>query len=123
MNNAIHQYRTVTDVTKGLAEWLVTDIQQVLQKHDRYTMALSGGNTPKSFYELLAKEYASQINWSGVHVFFDDERYVPFADERNNGAMVNKALLQHINLPPDQVHFMKTDVQGWRKRGGGFGRP
>lgn len=110
MNNAIHQYRTISEVNKGLAEWLVTDIQQVLHNQDRYTMALSGGSTPKSFYELLAKDYALKIDWSRVHVFFDDERYVPFDDERNNAAMVDKALLQHINLSAGQVHFMQTDV-------------
>ena len=110
MNNAIHQYRTVSEVNKGLAEWLVTDIEQVLHNQDRYTMALSGGSTPKSFYELLAKEYASKIDWAKVHVFFDDERYVPFTDERNNAAMVDRALLQHINIPAGQVHYMQTDV-------------
>lgn len=110
MNNAIHQYRTVSEVNKGLAEWLVTDIEQVLHNQDRYTMALSGGSTPKSFYELLAKEYASKIDWAKVHLFFDDERYVPFTDERNNAAMVDRALLQHINIPAGQVHYMQTDV-------------
>ncbi len=110
MNNAIHQYRTVSEVNRGLAEWLVTDIQQVLHNQDRYTIALSGGSTPKSFYELLAKEYASKIDWSRVHVFFDDERYVPFDDERNNAAMVDRTLLQHINIPAGQVHFMQTNV-------------
>ena len=110
MNNSIHQYRNIIEVNKGLAEWLVQDIQKVLLQQDRYTIALSGGSTPKSFYELLAKNYADKIDWTKVHVFFDDERYVPFTDERNNAAMVHKALLQHVNIPAGQVHNMQTDV-------------
>ena len=45
-----------------------------------------------------------------MHVFFDDERYVPFTDERNNAAMVHRALIQHVNIPASQVHNMQTDV-------------
>lgn len=110
MNNGIHQYRNVSEVNKALAEWLVKDIQQVLLQNDKYTIALSGGSTPKSFYELLAKEYADKIDWLKVHVFFDDERYVPFTDERNNAAMVYRALLQHVKIPAYQVHNMQTNT-------------
>ena len=110
MNNSIHQYRNIIEVNKALAEWLVNDIQKVLLQQDRYSIALSGGSTPKSFYELLAKDYADKIDWIKVHVFFDDERYVPFTDERNNAAMVHRALIQHVNIPASQVHNMQTDV-------------
>lgn len=110
MNNSIHQYRNIIEVNKALAEWLVNDIQKVLLQQDRYSIALSGGSTPKSFYELLAKDYADKIDWTKVHVFFDDERYVPFTDERNNAAMVHRALIQHVNIPASQVHNMQTDV-------------
>ena len=110
MNNDIHQYRNVREVNESLAEWLVKDIQQVLLQQDKYTIALSGGSTPKSFYELLAKGYSDKIDWLKVHVFFDDERYVPFTDERNNAAMVHRAVLQHVNIPANQVHNMQTDT-------------
>ena len=110
MNNSIHQYRSIIEVNKALAEWLVKDVQKVLLQQNRYSIALSGGSTPKSFYELLAKDYADKIDWTKVHVFFDDERYVPFTDERNNAAMVHQALIQHVNIPASQVHNMQTDV-------------
>ena len=110
MNNSIHQYRNIIEVNKALAEWLVKDVQKVLLQQNRYSIALSGGSTPKSFYELLAKDYADKIDWTKVHVFFDDERYVPFTDERNNAAMVHRALIQHVNIPASQVHNMQTDV-------------
>ncbi len=110
MNNSIHQYRSIIEVNKALAEWLVKDVQKVLLQQNRYSIALSGGSTPKSFYELLAKDYADKIDWTKVHVFFDDERYVPFTDERNNAAMVQQALIQHVNIPASQVHNMQTDV-------------
>ncbi len=110
MSGVIKQYTDVKLVNTALAEWLVNDVEQTLLTGDRYTMALSGGNTPKGFYELLASDYANKIDWQKVHIFFDDERYVPFSDERNNAAMVYKALLNKVDVPAEQVHIMQTDV-------------
>ncbi len=51
-------------------------------------MVLSGGRTPKILYEKLASEkYKNKIDWQRIHVFWGDERVVPFNDERNNAKM------------------------------------
>lgn len=110
MNNSIKVFSNVAEVNKALAEWMVKDIHETLSTEGRYTMALSGGSTPKQLYELLANEYSQQIDWQKVHIFFDDERYVPFTDERNNAAMISRALLNKINIPREQVHIMQTDI-------------
>lgn len=92
-----------------MADWITNDIKTTLRKTDRYTLALSGGNTPKSLYHLLTQTpYKEKINWSKIHIFFGDERYVPFEDDRNNGKMANDILLRYVPIPEKQIHFMNT---------------
>ncbi len=82
-----------------------------IQTRDRFTVALSGGSTPKGLYALLASpEWKSQVDWSKVHIFFGDERMVPAADSKSNYRMANEALLSHIDVPPQNVHRVITET-------------
>ena len=75
-----------------------------------FTVALSGGSTPKRLYEILAGgSYAKRFPWDRVQLFFGDERFVPPADESSNYKMANLALLSHVPVPPNSVHRMPTD--------------
>lgn len=105
-----HIHADIGQLNKALAGWLTDHIRSTLLKQDRYTIALSGGNTPKAFYQLLASDYSDKIDWQKLHIFFDDERYVPFNDERNNAKMVYESLLNKVNIPAEQIHVMRTDV-------------
>ena len=106
----LHIYPDIKELNAALAEWICNDIQQTLAVHERYTIALSGGSTPKALYQLLAAEYHDRIDWQKVVVFFDDERYVPFEDERNNARMAFESLLNKVNIPAGQVHVMQTNI-------------
>ncbi len=91
------------------ADWLVQYITDVLQNQDRFTIALSGGSTPKKLYQLLASvPYKNQIDWPSLHFFWGDERFVPFDDERNNAKMAYNELLDHVPVNKKQVHIMQT---------------
>lgn len=74
----------------------------------RFTLVLSGGETPRGAYELLAARYAQDIPWDRTEVFFSDERFVPPADARNNYAMARAALLSRVPLPAERVHPIPT---------------
>lgn len=94
----------------AVADWMVEYISETLQKQDRFTLVLSGGSTPKKLHELLTTEaYLRKIDWSKVHIFFGDERFVPFNDERNNAKMAFDTLLDHVPVAKDHVHIMKTE--------------
>lgn len=94
-----------------VAEWMVGCIDETLQKQDRFTIALSGGNTPKKLNLLLASdEFKDRIDWEKCHVFWGDERYVPFSDDRNNAKMAFDTLLDHVPVPKAQIHIMRTDI-------------
>jgi 6-phosphogluconolactonase len=70
-----------------------------------FTVALSGGSTPRGVYELLAgEEFREGIDWPNVHVFFGDERMVPADRAESNYRMANEALLARVPIPPENVH-------------------
>lgn len=101
-----------TDLAKAAADFIAKRIKTVLKTQDRFTIALSGGSTPKALHELLAKSpYAEQIPWLQLHVFWGDERYVPIDDEQSNAGMAYDTLLGHVFTPEDQIHVWRTDLE------------
>jgi 6-phosphogluconolactonase len=103
--------KNIEDQSQQVAEWMVDDIRKTLQLQDRFTIALSGGSTPKKLHLLLASDqFKNRIDWQKVHVFWGDERYVPFNDDRNNAKMAFDTLLDHVPVPRSQIHIMRTDI-------------
>lgn len=81
--------------------------REALAKNNSFTLALSGGSTPKRLYELLAKqneELALQLPWEQTHFFWTDERPVGPDHPDSNYRMTNDALLRHVELPNGNVH-------------------
>ena len=101
--------KTVDELSEKVAGWLVEQVNEVLKKKDRFTIALAGGNTPKKLYSLLASDrYKDKIDWNRMHFFFGDERFVPFDDERNNAKMAHLALLDRVPVNPKNIHVIQT---------------
>lgn len=87
---------------------LVRDrIQDVIAKQERCTLALAGGSTPKPLYALLSK---CDIDWSKLHIFWGDERYVPSDHPDSNEGMARKAWLDHVAIPSENIHPMPTSM-------------
>jgi 6-phosphogluconolactonase len=102
---------TPTEVSKALADWITSYIEETLDNQDRFTFVLTGGGSPKELYTLLASApYKTRIDWSKVHLFWGDERAVPFDDDRNNAKMTFETLINHVPVPPDQVHVIQTEL-------------
>ena len=77
----------------------------------RFTVALSGGSTPRPLFELLAAEpLRSRIDWSHLFVFWSDERCVPPDQPESNYGMAEMALLHHVPVPASQVHRMRGEL-------------
>jgi 6-phosphogluconolactonase len=74
----------------------------------RFTVALSGGSTPKSLYSLLAAQHAA-FDWEHTFLFFGDERHVPPDHPDSNYRMVNEALLTKISIPAENVFRVKAE--------------
>jgi 6-phosphogluconolactonase len=107
----LHISKDIEALSRSFADWLVIYIKEVLSKQDRFTIALSGGSTPKKLYQLLTSDtYKDQIAWKKLHFFWGDERFVPFGDNRNNAKMAFEELLDHVPVVKEQIHIMQTDI-------------
>ncbi|HEY9776747.1 MAG TPA: 6-phosphogluconolactonase [Planktothrix sp.] len=87
-----------------LAERICVLAKEAINARNQFTIALSGGTTPKALYELLATpEYSGRINWEKVLVFLGDERCVPHNHPDSNFGMAKAAWLSKVNIPPSNV--------------------
>jgi len=107
----LHEYKDAEALSVDAARWIANLITTTLKTKDRFTIALSGGSTPKRLHELLAQApYKETLDWSSLHVFWGDERAVPFEDSRNNAKMAYDTLLDFVPVPASQIHVMRTDI-------------
>ena len=107
----LHIQKDPQAVAIALAEWITQTIEDALQKQNRFTWVLTGGNSPKALYEMLAASpYKERIAWNRLHIFWGDERAMPFSDNRNNAKMTYEHLLNKVPVIPEQVHVIRTDI-------------
>ncbi len=93
----------------AVIQFILDVISETLTEKNYCTISLSGGNTPRGIYERLAKEGVKRgIDWSTIQLFWGDERAVPHDDSDSNYKMVREALLDHINIPEDQIFPIPT---------------
>jgi 6-phosphogluconolactonase len=95
------------------AEWFVTLAQQAGEvEGNRFTVALSGGETPRRLYTLLASSaYATQVLWEHVHLFWSDERHVPPDHPESNYRMTYETLLSRVPVPPENVYRVRAELR------------
>ncbi len=107
----LHIYKDAGELSQAVAQWITDMIGETLKSRDRFTIALSGGSTPELLHRILAgAPYKERIDWSKLHIFWGDERDVPFDDSRNNAKMAYDTLLNFVPVPASQVHVMRTDI-------------
>jgi len=100
---------TAEQLAQSAAKWIAEQIQAAVAERGICYMVLSGGKTPENIYRLLAmKPYKDVVPWQQVHFFWGDERMVPFNDEQNNAKMAFDALLDHLDIPPGNIHRMSS---------------
>lgn len=104
----VNVYPEVDGMSRAAARALVDRTREAVEAQGRCAVVLSGGNTPRALYRLLATEFARRMPWGQVDLFWGDERYVPPTDPRSNFRMVKETLLDHIPIPPANVHPMPT---------------
>ncbi len=91
-------------LARNAAERLVQIARRAIQETGRFSVALSGGSTPRELYALLATpEFADQVDWKRVHVFWGDERAVPPDSPDSNYRMAREEFA-HLPIPAGQVH-------------------
>lgn len=107
----IEIFPDATQLAKAAADFFAGLAESAIADHGRFSVALSGGNSPRLLYETLASgNYSTVFDWPRVHIFFGDERCVPPTDQESNFRMVNDALISRVPIPRTNVHRIKGEI-------------
>ena len=101
-------YETPEELEEAAARDFVARAEEAISERGRFAVALAGGSTPKTTYEILARHHADELDWSKVHVFFGDERTVNPEHEDSNYRMARETLLAHLR--GGSVHRMRCEL-------------
>lgn len=104
--NASPQIRVLTtpqDLFSAAAEEVVRFANEAVSERGQFTIALSGGSTPRSLFNLLATNARTILPWDKMFFFWGDERHVPPTDPDSNYRMANEVMLSKIPVAPGNV--------------------
>ena len=102
-------YGSVDELITMIADDLIEKINNAIAQNGECSVVLSGGNSPRRLYELLASyPYRTATDWDRIYFFFGDERCVPFEDPENNGGMVKKTLFEPLKIADSRIFYIST---------------
>ena len=109
-------FPNTTELNNFAADRFIEIGNQAIKKNGRFIVALAGGSTPKSLYNLLASEdFRTQIDWQKVFFFFGDERNVSPDNEESNFRMANENLLKPLQIPAENIFRWQTELKDAEK--------
>ena len=94
---------TPQELFAAAAEEIVRLANEAISTRGRFTIALSGGSTPKSLFNLLATNARTILPWDKMFFFWGDERHVPPTDPDSNYRMASEAMLSKVPVPPGNI--------------------
>ena len=92
----IRTLATPQDLFAAAAEEVVRAANEAVAQRGRFTIALSGGSTPKGLFTLLATNARASMPWDCTFFFWSDERHVPPTDPDSNYRMADESMLSKI---------------------------
>ncbi len=108
MNKSVKIFSTVENLSLYFAQTLAEYVSKTPE--DRFfSLALSGGSTPKVIFEFIASNFKNKINWSKVIIFWGDERCVSPESDESNYKMASESLLKHIPIPDTNIFRIKGE--------------
>ena len=105
----VRKLTTPQELFDAAAEEVARVANESVTQRGRFTIALSGGSTPKSLYTLLATNARSSLPWDRMFFFWSDERHVPPTDPESNYRMAEEAMLSKIPVPASNVFRVPTE--------------
>jgi len=97
----MHIHPDIPALTAAVAQRWLTLAEQAIAQRGRFTVALSGGRTPRALYTLLASTaWRERMPWAQTELYLGDERCVPANHPDSNARMVHETLLDQLAQPP-----------------------
>jgi 6-phosphogluconolactonase len=104
MSTSVHTYADTAALVAAAGERLAQEIVSLVDFRGRATIVLTGGGTGIGILSKLTE--SNRIDWSKVHLFWGDDRYVPEDDDERNYKQAREALLDRVGVPATNVHAM-----------------
>src|SRR5580704_12327624 len=99
----IRKLSTPQELFAAAAEEVIQAAKHAVASRGRFTIALSGGSTPKSLFNLLATNAKNVLPWESMFFFWGDERHVPPTDAESNYRMADEAMLSKVPVPAGNI--------------------
>jgi 6-phosphogluconolactonase len=108
----VRVYPTPAALADAAANYISRLGMQAQTHHGHFSLALSGGNTPRLTYETLAApDYGREVDWTKTHFFWGDERCVPMTHPDSNLHMAKQALLNFLPTPVPNIHRIQGEIE------------
>lgn len=104
---AIFIHDNLDDLSLSVAQRIAAAAVQAIAARGAFHLVLAGGETPRRCYEKLR---SLAIDWAHVQLYIGDERCLPKDDAQRNDTMIRVTLLEHIDIPPDNIHFIPSEL-------------
>jgi len=105
----IRTLNTPQELFGAAAELVASAANEAVAERGRFSIALSGGSTPKSLYTLLATNARTSLPWDRMFFFFGDERHVPPTDPESNYRMADEVMLSKV--PVAQTNVFRVEAE------------
>jgi 6-phosphogluconolactonase len=99
----LRRLTTPQDLFQAAAEEVIRSATDAVAQRGRFTIALSGGSTPRNLYTLIAANASATLPWSQMFFFWGDERHVAPDNPDSNYRMAKEALLSKVPVPPANI--------------------
>jgi len=94
-------------LAKQAAEIFVASASRSVGKRGRFSVAISGGSTPRRMHKMLAREpYVLNIPWGKTHIFWVDERCVSQDSHESNFGVAKRDFINEVPISETQVHLI-----------------
>jgi 6-phosphogluconolactonase len=109
-NVQVRVLRDMESLSRGAADRFLTLSRESISEGGKFTVALSGGSTPQRFYALFGSDpYQKIVDWTGMHVFWADERAVPRDHPDSNFKLAFDTFLSRVPIPEANLHRIRGE--------------
>lgn len=112
MTGKIHILPDPASLNAAVAQTWLEQSNAAIAERGAFHVALSGGNTPRGLFQLLASpDWRERFDWQHIHLYFGDERFVPPTQPDSNYRMARESMLDQLAIPAENIHPVPTERQ------------
>jgi 6-phosphogluconolactonase len=111
LNVEVQVVADLDELSRTAASEFLRQARRAVQAKGQFSLALSGGSTPKSLYSWLADDssFRAEVLWEKTHFFWGDERHVPPEHFASNYRLAQEVMLSKVPIPSENIHRMKAE--------------